>query len=377
MTSRDGEGRSRLHSILVAGGALLISGVFGLLLLEGMARIYDGVSLTAGENFVSEELSRGMKVGNNRYDEALGWVLRENHGGGGFRTREYGLRVNVDDDGPLAPLAPGNIVAVGDSFAAGSEVTNAHSWSAYLQRMRGTPVYNGGVGAYGVDQIFLRGQELVERLKPEILLFGILTDDSLRNSYKIYGGAHKPYYDIDASGNISLQGIPVPEAKGAAADIGWARAVFGHSYLVYFVAKRLGQLAWWVNPALQYQLNVPQAQGPAISCKILEKLKDFETKSGVDAVFVVQYGGPEIVQGERHWFGQEVVDCARALDIDMVDTYDALRAVVETDGEEGLKRLYVMHNDNTSYGHMSNAGNELVARVIADYLDEKADGTVE
>lgn len=66
------------------------------------------------------------------------------------------------------------MIAVGDSFTAGSEVADAETWPAQLERLIDGPVINAGVGGYGTDQMILRSESLLPVLQPSAVVVGIL-----------------------------------------------------------------------------------------------------------------------------------------------------------------------------------------------------------
>lgn len=55
------------------------------------------------------------------------------------------------------------ILAVGDSYTFGDEVSDWETWPAQLQKLSGRRVINGGVFGYGIDQAFLRARRLLSR----------------------------------------------------------------------------------------------------------------------------------------------------------------------------------------------------------------------
>jgi hypothetical protein len=87
-----------------------------------------------------------------QYDALLGWTPASNTSAP-FNTLEYGIRKNSRDKEVLTTDA---ILAVGDSYTAGSEVLDADTWPAQLEKMLGRRVINAGVMGYGVDQSVLK-----------------------------------------------------------------------------------------------------------------------------------------------------------------------------------------------------------------------------
>src|SRR5262249_10900424 len=153
--------------------------------------------------------------------------------------------------GKSGPLRTGGVLAVGDSFTAGSGVRNEDAWPARLETLINQPVLNGSAGAYGVDQIVLRAEQLLPEVKPTALIIGILSQDTLRNTYSVYGGGYKPYFDVEA-GSAVLRGVPVPLVETQPLQLDWKRRVFGRSYMVDAAATALGLQDQWTDNRFRY-----------------------------------------------------------------------------------------------------------------------------
>jgi hypothetical protein len=215
----------RLIYALVAGVALVFgSFAVALIALEVGLRIWDGKPF-APINFVDLEVNSIVNPNNvlARFDDRLGWAQVANRSWQGIYTfGDEGIRMSTPQTGPLQQ---GAILLVGDSFGGGSEVNDADAWPARLENMVGTRVLNAAVGGYGVDQTVLHAEDLVQRLKPRMLLvetnlaFGI----SL-NRMSIYSGAPKPYF-MPEDGKLTLMNEPVPRGVSHSIDIGWERSV--------------------------------------------------------------------------------------------------------------------------------------------------------
>src|SRR5206468_11960945 len=98
--------------------------------------------------------------------------------------------------GPLLPEDVANkrpVVALGDSYTHGDEVTDAETWPAQLQGILHWPVVNAGVTAYGVDQTILRAERAVAELKPAAIVIGFIPDDLRRVEMRRVGGTEQPY----------------------------------------------------------------------------------------------------------------------------------------------------------------------------------------
>src|SRR4051794_21681437 len=114
---------------------------FAVIVLEAALRWADGVPLFAFPNFVGQSGDIVKYRAAIPYDAKLGWKLAPNLRGDGtsLNTDEHGNRLNSKQPRPM-PL--GGIVACGDSFTAGSGVSDEYSWPAHLENILGVPVVN-------------------------------------------------------------------------------------------------------------------------------------------------------------------------------------------------------------------------------------------
>ena len=162
---------------------------------ELLLRVYNG-KLLNGENLLRENLTQTPRA---EYDENLGWVPAKGHH---FRppqershVDEFGLRSN----GPLS-LSPNPkdsrdvILALGDSFTFGDRVSDHETWPAQLELLTGRQVLNGGVFAYGVDQVYMRAVALLETYDTDLVLLALINDDINRTELSYFSG-WKPYFE--------------------------------------------------------------------------------------------------------------------------------------------------------------------------------------
>jgi hypothetical protein len=84
-------------------------------------------------------------------------------------------------------------------------------------------------------------------------------------------------------------------------------------------------------------------------------------------LIVMIYGGLDRIatmdQGKVHVRPVGVIQCATAIGLDVLDTWDAMVATALRD-MAAYRALYVPHGN--IHGHMSVAGNRLIAELIAD-----------
>lgn len=121
------------------------------------------------------------------YDETLGWSFRPKatRQAGTFTINSAGFRSRRDFS-VRPPADTLRIALFGDSFTAGDDVSDDEVWSRLLERNLNSAgiraeVLNFGVGAYGMDQAYLRWREQGKRFAPDIVIFGLQPENLKRN----------------------------------------------------------------------------------------------------------------------------------------------------------------------------------------------------
>lgn len=350
---------------------VVASCLVGFAIVEVGLRAFDKLPLLPTENLIAKRIDLVAVNSPSVYDPVLGWIIRPGieakSGKITFYIGDFGVRMN---QARIEPVPRGAIVASGDSFTAGSEVADAETWPAYLQGILGTPVVNAAAGAWGADQIVLRAEQMLAAISPTTIIVSFLDDDIQRTGYKVFSGGSKPYFTIE-DGVLVHHNKPVVPLAASPASLGPIRAVLGYSDLVNTLATNLGYGQSWWNDSPNVRVKTDEVQ---VSCLLLKRLRGETAAAGVKLLFVLQYGGNQI----HAWptepsFAVDVVKCARSYGIPTVNTWDTLKPTFDKEGVPGLSALYVMHGDGNKwddYGHMSPAGNRLVAQLIADRLQQ-------
>ena len=335
--------------------------------LELLLRATSG-NLFAWPNYVlqSREVLTGFQTLQYLPDDTLGYVPRpgyatpKGYDAPDIRFDAEGFRINGDTPAPAGPP----ILAVGDSYTYGEEVNNAETWPALLQGLTGARVLNAGVAGYGFDQIVLRAERLAPRVHPAAIVVSFIADDLRRTEVSRLWSADKPWFDLDGStgGNgLVLRGVPVPPRTEPRRTLTLAQRVFGYSYLVDFVLRRLGLMEDWFGDHVRVH---PRGTGEEIGCRLTNRLRGVRDKSGVPLLLVAQYD-PYIFKDAA--FGAEqkrltghLLDCARRQGLAVLDTFDAV-AGQQAGGPLGLYAQW----------HMNGRGNALVAGLIAAALKDR------
>jgi len=346
-----------------------VSVLAALVFLEVAVRLARGFPLLSMENRIARRIALLAVHRVNSHDPLLGWVYREHHADGVFTTGELGLRMN----GPVdRPLSTGAVLACGDSFTVGEEVSDQFTWPARLEALLGKPVLNAGVGGFGADQIVLRAESLIPRLAPRTLIVSFLVDESLgdlgRAVLSTFAGANKPYFLV-SEGQLVLRNNPVPLFSGRPGELGVLRSVLGRSALADWTAETVGATSWWHFG----RGNTPTGADPAqVADLLLRRLKERTDREGIELVLLLQYSGGEVIRRDREpEIVRQLQTTTASAGIATVDTWDAWKQHLAEQGETGFRELYVMHEGERVFGHLSQKGNELTARLLAGHLKQE------
>jgi hypothetical protein len=340
------------------GRILLVVGsiLFGLLVLEVGCRALRGTdSLLHWKNIVLDQ-RRGMASQNLdsrfAYDPLLGYTQRP-----GFASAE--LTYNRQGFRNMPPVAAGvadgpPILATGDSYTQGDEVTDAQTWPALLQELVGRRTINAGVAAYGIDQTVLRTEKLAAEVKPSVIVVGFIADDLRRAEMSRTWGVPKPYFEPKGD-TLELRNVPVPPAPRPEDTLDFWQRTFGWSVLLDTVLIHQGSEYEWVT---DHQRALPPGAGERVACALMQRL----AKLGVPTLVVAQYDfyvweNPEFGAEQRR-LSQGVLKCAAAAGLATVDLYDRTVQAVSAEGREKIYRTW----------HPSPEGYRLIAEGIAAEL---------
>lgn len=265
--------------------------------------------------------------------------------------------VRSNGDGPAPEGVP--IIAVGDSFTFGDEVSDAETWPAQLERQLGRPVINGGVFGYGLDQITLRSEALLERFpSADTLIVSLIPDDVNRCEYA-YRYAWKPYFEI-AQGELVLRNVPVPAPhEGAKEEPVWRRAI-RWSLLADQVMRRLDPDGWLLPDSVRVH-----RQGVDVARLLVDRLADHAERRGHRLVLMLQW--------HPAWDGDPaapVLERAAERGVEVLRLEPRLRAELKNGFESASQLFRLTKRGAGSYevGHMSPLGNSRVADYLAERL---------
>jgi hypothetical protein len=152
-----------------------------------------------------------------------GLRARVEHEGGGYllRTNADGFRCAHE----LPPTRLGGsrarILLFGDSFTAGTGVSDSRRYGELLERWTGggTEIINLAIAGHGLDQQLLVAETVAAGIPRDLAIIGLWTD-TIRRVVARYGlvqaadgslwARPKPWFVFEEDGALTLHGVPVP-----------------------------------------------------------------------------------------------------------------------------------------------------------------------
>lgn len=335
-----------LFLILVAGvGVALLVLEFGVRLNRGMLSSASDASPGAVAVPARPLTRTAIAV----HDALLGHIPSPNLKGfrnyeANITTDEAGIRRNGSGSPP--PGTP--VLAIGDSFTFGLEVDDDGSWPASLERRLARPVINAGVFGYGLDQIVLRGEKLLDtRSDIDTVVLAVFGGDIERCEYS-YLFATKPYFSI-RDGHLELRNVPVPNAY-TPVRLASLRRVLKGSQLADVLFTRLAP-SWW---QVQGRERREHERGDEVAALLLDRWSGFARQRHIQTLYVALFAWPKNTSRL-----QALTSHARREGMEVLDLSDQLWAMIQADTPRW----------QAAAGHLTREGNEWVAAQIAGRLE--------
>jgi len=284
------------------------------------------------------------------HDPLLGYVPKP---GAESRDNRWRAQVSIDaaglrQNGGPRPAAARGVLAVGDSFTFGDQVSDHETWPAGLERELQVPVWNGGVFGYSFAQAVLRAEQLLPKLPADRLVLSFIADDLRRCEFSARY-AEVPWFAVDGD-TLQLRGVPVPERAPRRNDEPFLQHLLGHSAALDWLCWNTVPV-WWVGDQREVRVH-EKGTGARIAELLLLRLAAQCRERRVRLVLVLQ--GYEIgADADR------VLAFAREHGLAALDLVRAFQR--EAANDPGMyTRCFA--------GHMTAAGNAWVAQRLAAEL---------
>jgi hypothetical protein len=281
----------------------------------------------------------------------LGWIPRPGYSVNNTTWKKHvtilenGIRSNGNKS-LVNPSRP--ILAVGDSFTFGDQVSDNETWPAILEQKINRRVINAGVFAYGLDQSFLRLKLLIPLYQPSIIILSFIPDDIYRCEYSVTFGANKPYFSV-TNNTLRLEGVPVRHDEHKTNTI---FQISGYSYFVHRLMMKWNP-NWWLSGGYALNENPTGYRGKDISCFIFKELEKIVKTHRISAAYVlVQDTNPSTSSSDV----DEIISCINKKVFHVIDMRKLLSEIKSKDA----RRYHAFFNI-----HMTASGNEFVAETVA------------
>ncbi len=323
-----------------------------------------GMRVMTGEYGVQNQWKRQRDLLRSAYptqfSKTLGWVPKAGTNG---RDNFWNTRVTILDDGVRANgsrISPASlssdelILAVGDSFTFGDQVSDDETWPAHLERMIGVPVRNAGVFGYGVDQSFLRMKLLTEKYKPTIVVFSFIPDDITRSEFAERTSFAKPYFVV-RGGELQLHDDHILKRPPHPGDI--VQRTLGHSVSVHKVMN-LAFPEYWQTGTWRTQKQ--DTDGEIVVGAIFRELGVFlDSHPQIEKlVILAQYPA----HPSRNDFAR-VEHVMRSIEHERIQVVDLREPLAEVRANDAARYRRLFNR------HLTSQGNRFVARILAEELN--------
>ena len=301
--------------------------------------------ITKSFKLASEKLVPGLED-SLQMDEHLGWRPGPDHRR--FYSNSGSERVSEEK----------TIVALGDSFTFGSEVSTRESWPAQLQQLTGRRVVNGGVGAYGVDQSILMSKALIEKLKPRTVVLSLLQETIERVGMRSFYGLAKPYFSLE-SGKLVFHPLAPHETKFALEaarqeyNQEFRQHLYASSILAYQLMKRFSPNT--LKPSHKFT----DSNSTEVTCHLVSDFRNKLKLKGIDFYVLVQEA---FAWEPDNKFVDESLSCLKRNEVAVIDTRAYLNDLRRKSPSEYRSQFVSTH--------MSVKGNARVAEIIATALSK-------
>ena len=347
-----------MKNIIINITLALASLLFTLFVLEIGARVYENEF--GFKNFFAERHSLFQSAYPAKFDAELGWIPKKgNHPENVWKTKVVILEDGIRSNGSNEHLKPDNnglILAVGDSFTFGDQVSNNETWPAVLEKMSGRRVINGGVFGYGIDQSYLRMRTLASKYKPDMVIFSFTESDVRRNQLSERTSVPKPFFELSETGDLVLMNDHIVYSPSSSFDI---RKILGYSFFVHTTFSRNFPEYWFLG---SWESKKAHSNGEEVTCRIFNELEQFSTNNKIDILILVQYLKDEFEKDKDIRVINNVISC---VDLDTLRVVDMRYSLGELKSRDSKKY------EGFFQGHMTKEGNLHVASILFDLISKQ------
>jgi hypothetical protein len=216
-------------------------------------------------------------------------------------------------------------------------------------------VLNGGVFGYGLDQMVLRGEQLLEGAASasDVVILSVLPEDVLRCEFS-YRYAWKPYFEIEG-GQLALRNVPVPQPHEGPPGESLLRRVLRHSFVADRAFRLLDPDGWGVPDSVRVHRDSGE-----VARLLIDRFAARMRGDRRAALLVIQWQ-PNSVNAPI----AELTGRAHERAIPVLDLRPVLEPIVRARGVGAAFRVHLERHRQPAVGHMNREGNRAAAEAIA------------
>ncbi len=280
------------------------------------------------------------------------------------------VKVSIDENGyrnnDNDTIDTHSILAIGDSFTFGDQVSNRDTWPSCLERSLNKGITNAGVSGYGAAQAVKRADIILKTNHYDtVILSVLLNDDFHRDQLDYFSGFPRPA--VITNHNMiewaSLSSLNVQGSKRNPAPLSPSLTILRYAWLNSIIAATLidrisamqGISIDWTGRRLTRK-HPDAAPIDSIIDFTFEKLSHLPV---TEKYVLFQYSQGDLSNPEIEKMRHMVANAARHRHINVLDSFDALKAATE----EPHHPIWDGHH--TAYG------NQLVCQFVASNIKSR------
>ena len=284
-------------------------------------------------------------IGISRFDKTTGYAPTENFDqvitAHAWRDKSVtitneGFRINKE----VISRINGSILAVGDSFTFGSQVSNDETWTSCLQDHLQIRVDNAGVFGYGVGQSILRAKYFQKLFDYDTIVLSILVGSDFERDRLIYrDGFPKPYLILH-NDTISWSNVSDSSVLGLKSNPNYNFIFYISKYsrLYRYLSSRIAFLPIDVSSSIT---RVGEKAAEVIDT-IPWLIKEFSNMQIKNKVVLLQYSSNSL---------STYVDWERKIVKDYLKNYKSITVVDTADRLSKYDPLEIWDRHHTAFGN--------------------------
>ena len=366
----------------------IITAILVFTIIEGCSYLFCKYLQSKGAIYQAN-LANDILLYLNRRDPTLGWPEPISYSESNDEIDAIGSRITPAFPDPHE--FPSCISLYGDSFTWSSEVDHEHAWGNLLSKMVNCRVSNFGMGGYGTDQAYLRFKSNTKDTA-RIVILAHLSENILRNTNQFRGFlspssmyGYKPRFILDPENKLQL--IPLPNFSSQeeyeslmsrsnnllSYDFFKPNGPSGSQYMEFpFLMTAIQSVKYFrIEARIKGELSYGSfynsdhpAKGLQVSTEII---KHFYGDALASEKFPIILIFPTLkdlnyFHKKKVWAYENLVNELKKNGIEVLDVGKSL---IEFLGSRDPKEIFSTHTP-----HPNNEGNQLIAKIVYDYLAE-------